>query len=368
MAWIQERKDKNGKIKYTALIRIKGFPPMSATFDRKTDAKIWVQENESKMKVGKHIKGCEAKKHTLGELIDKYISEELPKRKTNQGSFKAQLLWWKNKIGAYTLNLITPCLLAKYRDVLASEPNSRATKSLNEKKSNATVNRYIACLSIVLTKAYKELEWIDENPMLKVDKLKEPKGRTRFLSKEEQQALLQACQQSKSPLLYLLVVLALSTGARHGELINITWNNVVFKNASGQVSLRLMNTKNGEHRTITIDGLGYELLKQHSKIRKINSKFVFARPDGQKPYDLRKQWEHALEVANIKDFRFHDLRHTTASNLAMNGASLRDIAEITGHKTMQMVQRYSHLTEKYSTRVLSDLNNKQFDDMDLGQG
>ena len=361
MAWIQERIKKNGKKSYTALIRIKGYPPMSATFSRKTDAMIWAGENESKMHIGKHIKGYEAQKHTLNELIDKYIKDELPKRKTNQKSFYAQLMWWNNKIGAYTLNLITPNLLSKYRDILANEPNVRATKNLF-KKSNATVNRYMACLSIVLTKAYKEWEWIDENPMLKVEKLKENKGRTRFLSKDEQEALLNACKDSKSPLLYLLVVLALATGARHGELSNLTWDNVKF-NQNSTVTLYLMDTKNGENRTVTIDNLGYELLKQHAKIRKINSKFVFARPDGKKPYDLRKQWEQALKKANISNFRFHDLRHTTASNLAMNGASLRDIAEILGHKTMQMTQRYSHLTEKYSTKVLSDLNSKQFSKM-----
>ena len=75
---------------------------------------------------------------------------------------------------------------------------------------------------------------------------------------------------------------------------------------------------------------------------------------------MRKQWQKALKIAGINDFRFHDLRHTTASNLAMNGAGLRDIAEILGHKTLQMVQRYSHLTKKYSTRILRELNEKQF--------
>ena len=93
MAWIQERKDKNGKIKYTALIRIKGYPTLSATFERKTDAKTWVQENESKMKLGKQLQTPESKKHTLNDLIERYETNELPKRKSDIEKFKMHLQW-----------------------------------------------------------------------------------------------------------------------------------------------------------------------------------------------------------------------------------------------------------------------------------
>lgn len=359
MANIQERIKKDGTKTYTVRIRIKGYPEQVETFGRKTDARLWANKVETDLKRGKKLKDAEAKRHTLAELINKYIEEKLPERKTNQASFKSQLEWWKSHLGAYLLKDITPSLLSYYKNILMKEPNGRATKT-NVVKSGATVNRYMAALSIVLTKAYREWEWIEENPMLKVDKCKETRGRTRFLSKEEQENLLNACKESSTPLLYLLVVLALATGARQGELLNLKWENVRFNDKEKQVTLLLMDTKNKEHRGVTIDNLPYELLKEHSKIRKLNSNFIFARKDGQKPYDLRTQWENALKRAGITDFRFHDLRHTTASNLAMNGASLRDIAEVLGHKTLQMTKRYSHLTEKYSTKILSNLNSKQF--------
>ena len=359
MAWIQKREKKNGKPTYTALIRVKGYPTMSATFDRLTDAKIWANEKETAMKKGKHIKDAEAKKHTLAELIDRYIEFELPKRKSDHRKYEMHLLWWKEKIGAYLLSEITPSLISKYKDVLSKEPSPKATKS-HLLRSGATVNRYMASLSIVLSKAYKEWEWIEENPMLKVSKNKETRGRTRHLDQDEQSRLLQACLQCSNPLIYMLVVLALSTGARYGELLNLKWENIKFEDKTKEVKLCFMHTKNGEIRTVTVNALAYELLKEHSKVRKINTKYVFARPDGKKPTDLRFQWEKALEMADIKDFRFHDLRHTTASNLAMNGAGLRDLAEILGHKTLQMVQRYSHLTEQYSTKILRELNEKQF--------
>lgn len=378
MATIRERKKKNGKTTYTVEVRIKGYERETMTFDNITHARNWAQAIESDMKRGKYKSEAQAKRHTLKELIDKYIEEKLPERKKEyKAEFEMQLNWWKSKIGAYLLSEITPSLLSKYKNILSKEVDSRTKPDKKKKydnknseneetkkpklKSKATVNRYMACLSIVLTKAVKEWEWLDTNPMLRVEKYKEPKGRTRFLSKEEQTNLLNACKNSGNNLIYILVVLALSTGARYGELLNLKWENVKINDSTRTVTIYLMNTKNGDNRTVFAYGLGYELLKTHSKIRKINSKYIFARADGKKPYDLRKQWEKALKTSNIENFRFHDLRHTTASNLAMNGASLRDIAEILGHRTLQMVKRYSHLTTQYTEKVLKELNEKQFE-------
>ena len=108
MATIQERVRKNGKKAYTATIRLKGASPISATFDRLTDAREWVQQNEPKIKRGKHLKEFEAKKHTLAEMIERYVEYELPKRRSDHQKFKMQLNWWKDKIGAFLLSDVTP--------------------------------------------------------------------------------------------------------------------------------------------------------------------------------------------------------------------------------------------------------------------
>lgn len=361
MAWIQKRKKKNGKITYTAAIRIKGYPTMSATFDNITLAKEWVAENEIPMKRGKKIKDAEARKHTLSELIDRYVKYELPDRKSDKQKFEMQLNWWKDKIGAYLLSDITPSLLAEYRDKLLKEPSPKFKLSdegekIELKRSYATVNRYMAALSIVLTKATKEWEWIEENPMFKVSKKKESRGRIRFLSDEERQALLNACEQASNPYIYLLVVIALSTGARFSEILNLKWKNVDFNRRM----FYFMDTKNGENRAVPISSKAYDLLKEYDKVRKINSNYIFARTDGKKPMDLRWQWEEAVKKAKLDNFKFHDLRHTAASYLAMNGASLLEIAEILGHKTLAMVKRYSHLTKKHTAEILERMNEKQF--------
>lgn len=361
MATFQKRKNGN----YTACIRIKGYKMLSATFDRLTDARIWANGIETDMRTGKYIDVSETIKHTLGDLIDRYIKYKLPQRRAiSQKYFKTQLLWWKSQIGDLLLKEVTPNVIAEQRDILIKQPNMHSTKQ-NLARKGATVNSYLATLSIVLGKAVTEWGWLNENPILKVDKCKENNARTRFLDADEQARLLQACKQCSNPILYIIVVLALSTGARQGEIMNLQWNNLKFNDAGKEVTLYFMNTKNGDNRSVTISGLAYKLLKEWqettttNKVRKIKN-YVFPNPTGEKPYYIRRLWENALRDAKITDFRFHDLRHTTASNLAMNGASLRDIGEILGHKTPAMTQRYSHLTEKYTTKVLKELNDKQF--------
>ncbi len=122
----------------------------------------------------------------------------------------------------------------------------------------------------------------------------------------------------------------------------------------------LIDTKNGEDRGVPITSVVYNELKEYSKNRKPDSEFLFARPDGKKPLFMMKGFRNALKKCNITDFRFHDLRHTAASFLAMDGASLLEIAETLGHKTLSMVQRYSHLTKKHTKTLLEKMNKKQF--------
>jgi integrase len=188
--------------------------------------------------------------------------------------------------------------------------------------------------------------------MRKVSKPKEPRGRVRFLSEDERQRLLDACKASRNPYLYLVVVLALSTGARKMEILNLTWQNVDLQRGA----ITLHDTKNGERRVLPLAGPALELMHQHSKVRRIDTPLVFPRSDGRKPLDIRSSWETTLKQADSTDFHFHDLRHSCASYLAMNGASLAEIAEVLGHKTLSMVKRYAHLSEAHTARVVARMN------------
>lgn len=110
-------------------------------------------------------------------------------------------------------------------------------------------------------------------------------------------------------------------------------------------------------------GLALTLLREHARIRRIDSNFVFSGEKGSRsgaPWNPDNRWYKALKAAQISNFRLHDLRHSTASYLTMNGASLLEIAEVLGHKTLQMVKRYAHLTESHTANVVERMNEKIF--------
>jgi integrase len=350
MATITPRKRKNGQTHYRAEIRLRGYPPQSATFERKTDARKWVAQTESAIRQGRHFKTVEASKHTLTELIDRYKRDVLPGKGPWQEHQAACLEWWKRELGTYRLSDVTPILLAEYRDRLLHTPTRQKTE-----RSHASVNRYLASLSHPCSVAVTEWGWLDDNPLRKVRHLTEPRGRVRFLSDDEREHLLAACKSSGSPCLYTVVVLALSTGARKNEILSLTWKDVDL--TRGVITLE--HTKNGERRALPLTG---HALAQLSVLpRRIDSSLVFpARHDLKRPADVRTAFKHALEAAEIKDFRFHDLRHSAASYLAMNGATLTEIADVLGHRTLQMVKRYAHLSEQHTARVVAAMNEKIF--------
>ena len=345
MANIRERKNAKGETRYQAQVRLKGRPPETVTFNRKTDAKKWVQSIESAIHEGRHFKTTEAKKRSLGELIDRYIQDVLPTKPKSAAKQAPQLKWWKSEIGYCTLADITPALIAEARN------------KLHKGRKPATVVRYMAALSHAFTIAVNEWGWLDDNPMRKVSRPKEPRGVVRFLSEEERVDILEACKASSCPHLYPVVVLALSTGMRQGEIINLTWNNVDLKR--GYIILE--ETKNGERRSVPLVGFALEQIKVLNKVRRIDTPLLF--PSTVKPLvpiDIRTPWQKALKASGVNTFRFHDLRHTAASYLAMNGASLAEIADILGHKTLQMVKRYAHLSEQHTSKVLESMNQKLF--------
>jgi len=352
MARIKERLATDGTKRYTAEVRLKGYPPQTATFKRKTDANKWIQDTESAIREGRHFKTVEAKKHTFADLVDRYIKDVLPTKPKQAVRQKMQLEWWKEKMGVYVLADITPALIVQCRDELASGTTYRHTQ-----RSPATVVRYMAALSHAFSIAVTEWQWIDDSPVRKVKKPSEPRGRVRFLDDDERARFLQACKESTHEWLYLCVILALSTGMRHGELMGLKWQDVYPKDGY----LILHETKNGERRRVPISGHGLELLRAHAKVRRIDSPLVFPSDrNPQKPIDLRWHFEKAIEAAAIEDFKWHDLRHCTASYLAMNGASLAEIAEILGHKTLAMVKRYAHLSDGHVSNVVASMNAKIF--------
>lgn len=195
--------------------------------------------------------------------------------------------------------------------------------------------------------------------MIKVKKPSLPQGRDRFLDEDEREKLLQVCQESQCAYLYPIVIIAISTGARRGEILNLRWRDVDLERGLA----RLVKTKNNEKRAIPLTHLALEIIQKLYRMENPSkTDFLFPRADGKKPVEITKHWKKALIEAEIEDFRFHDLRHTAASYLAMNGATLAEIAEVLGHKTLQMVKRYAHLSDQHTASVVERMNRKIFSD------
>ncbi|SCY38198.1 site-specific integrase [Nitrosospira sp. Nsp13] len=355
MAAIQKRIGRDGDVSYRVQIRLKGHRPETASFQRLTDAKEWAAKTETAIRAGRHF--GQSKRRTFNDLADEY--------QVHAKNIKC-LDHWRKVFGNDLLDKITPSRINKERDRLLSETTTRfVTAATGDPKLDAkrkrslrtgsTVNRYLAALSSCLSYGVKT-EWIERNPCERVTKPKEGEGRVRFLTDEERPRLLAACRPH--PDLYLAVVLALTTGARQAELMTLRWHQIDFKR---QV-ITLDKTKNGDKRALALVGEAFALLQERGKLRNLKDDRIFPPTKYAKKaqyLDLRAQWEAVLKVADLKDFHWHDLRHTAASYLAMSGVSLVEIAKVLGHRTMQMVARYSHLSdghivatgEKLATRL-----------------
>ncbi len=360
MASIQKRTATDGGVSYRVQVRLKGHPTETASFDRLTDARKWSQQTEAAIREGRHFKTSEAKKHTMAQTIDRYSREVLALR-PNPVNQKIYLKYWKATLGDYRLSDITPAIVVEHRNALLGLENKYGRKI-----GVATANRYSQALGHVFTVAMKEWGWINQNPLSNIAKYKEPRGRVRFLSDKERADLLQACKASDNPYLHKIVVMALSTGARKMEILNLKWQDINFENSQ----IVLHETKNGERRVLPLQGYALDLIRELSKIRVLGCDFVFPskkvirnKASGAFIYqsiDIRTAWENVLIRAEIENFRFHDLRHSAASYLAMNGASLAEIAEVLGHKTLSMVKRYAHLSEAHTHSVVTSMNERIF--------
>jgi len=352
VATIQTRKTEGGT-RYRVQVRLRGHPPVSASFERRTDARKWAQQTESAIQEGRYFPTHEAKRRTLTDLVDRQLEAIKSKRPHDYERQRLLLGWWKKKLGDYTLDQCTPALIAEHRDRLLRE--NIGTKETPRHRSPATANRFLSALSKAFSDAVREWHWLHENPLRRVAKEQESPGRVRYLSDEEREALLTACKKSELPELYLIVLFALTTGMRRGELLGLKWPDVDLERRV----LSLTKTKNRDRRSAPIVPEVADLLREHGKVRRLDNDMVFPSP-GKKPVWFDPAWYAALDAAKVENFRFHDLRHTAASYLAMSGATTPEIAAVLGHRTLQMVKRYAHLSDQHTSAVIERMTKKYF--------
>jgi integrase len=327
MASIQKVVNKKG-VSYRVYIRRKGLPNISKTFLSKKQASLFALKLEDSSQNHQAY----SSKLSFNELVESYLSNAyLGTRPQMQ---RSRLKHWLGILGDKSII-----------DINRSDVEA-GLRSLPEGLSNTTINKYKKLVSVVFNYGIRELGLLD-NPTRYIRSLPEKKGRTRYLSDNERERLFEACRDSKWDKLYLLVLMAITTGARRGELLSLRWNNLDIDKQTAYV----MTSKNGEPKVLP---LTQSVIKELQKFSLIDNSLIFAseiKPD--KPYFFYKTWKRAVEESELINFRFHDLRHTTASYLAQNGATLLEIADVLGHKQIEVTKRYAHLCIEHKSSLIN---------------
>ena len=352
MATIEKRTSATGDTSYRAKVRLRGEAPRSRTFKRLTDAKAWAAKVESDLGHGVYVATTADRRRTFADLIDKYSSDYVPVKRQNRDSAGQAVLlaWWRDQYGHVTLDRLRPEVFAEARGRLAMRRNRNG-----EPVSGATINRYLAASSAVCKWAWKELGWLPANPLLSVTKLEEGGGVVRFLSDDERGRLLSACRESGDPNIHCAVILALATGLRYSNVRFLRWDDV----DRNEWTLTIRETKNGDSRRVPVVGAAQRALQAQFDADPTQAGWVFKGTKESAPADCNgKIWRTVRAAAGLPDFRFHDLRHTTASYLTQGGAGLAQVAEAMGHRTLVMARRYSHQNPEHVRATLATIAGK----------
>ncbi len=303
---------------------------------------------------------------TVRELIERYMAQYAGRDSTRGQRLSA----WLVMIGDFTLEQVDSDLMHAGRAELQTKPplvfmgldhegqQIFKTKGRAKVKSTATLNRYMVAIAAVFTWAIEQRltpkGWV--HPCRGIKRLPENDGRVRFLDSDERTRLFDACKASQYPRLYAMALMAMKTGARRGELLALTWRDVDLDAGIA----RLAKTKNGDRRTLVLLPDVVEALRPFKSSDPARFVFGSVRSKYQVPTSVDSAWRDAMQRAKIKNFKFHDLRHCCASYMAQAGVPLNVIAEVLGHRKLDMTRRYAHLTtQTKASAMLSALGEIQ---------
>lgn len=266
--------------------------------------------------------------HTFSEMMDRYMKEHSKVKKRSTTRDEASLKHLLPFFGALTLKEVAPSNISQYK-----------SQRLAAEAAAGTLNRELALMKHAFTLAIREWTWAKENPVKMISMEKEAPHKDRWLTDAEEKRLLAACPEW----LREIVVFAVDTGCRRGEILALSWKRLDL--AKGVVTI--FGKKTGEWRGVPLTRRLWDLLvlKQASqKVRSLQDNLVFSNPAGQTVniHELRWAFETALDEAGISNFRFHDLRHSFATRLAQNGVDLFTIQKLLGHKSFATTERYAH--------------------------
>lgn len=282
---------------------------------------------------------------TLGAVVERYL-----KFKADHG--KRSLHEDKRILEKQILPAFGSGLLLRQ---LSAERIAGYEEQRIQKVSTWTVRNELTVLRHLLRLAHRKWNYLDRVPDIEL--LKAPRGRTRFLDQGEIHRLFEACTHSKNKHLPAIVMLAIHTGMRKSEIMGLKWERISLdKDLGFSARVTLYDTKNGEPRGVPLntDAIAALIALEPNPDKRNGS--VFKRANGEDWGQIRTAFEKAVERAGIADFRFHDLRHTAASHLAMRGRPMKEIQEVLGHKSFSMTLRYAHLSPTHLRTAVESLN------------
>lgn len=327
---------------WEARVRRNGWPALSRSFNSKTDARAWATVIESEIERGVFLDRTEAEKNTLGDLLQRYLTEVSSQKKGRDSERYRLISLQRDPIAKFKVAGLSGKLMAEWRD-----------KRLQQ-VSGSTTNRDLNLISHVINVARKEWGMHVDNPISMIRRPSENRARNRRLAAGEEEKLLAELEQStrsergtfeeggsRNPWIQPLVILALETAMRRGELLALRWPDVFLADRY----VRLHDTKNGEPRDVPLSTRAHGVLA--GLPRHISGRVFPVTPDA-----VKKAFTRAVERAGLGDFHFHDLRHEATSRIAEKLDNVLELSAVTGHKTLTMLKRYYHPRAKDLARKL----------------
>jgi integrase len=318
VATIRKRKGQ-----WQVQVRRRGFDPVSKTFQTRQDASGWAREIEGEMDRSVYIPRRAAESITVKTLTDRYLQEVAPQKRSHR-AMRYDLLALGRHFRHRTLATLTATDVASFRD-----------GRLASGCAGATVRKQLNVLARVIDTAGRE--WgihAPTNPARIVSRPSAAPGRSRRISSDEERALLDACRASRATNLDAIVILAVETAMRLGELLGLRWTDVNLERRTAHLG----TTKNGEARSVPLSNRAVEVLMT---LQPESAGKVF--PNWKDTLSFEHAWHRAVLRSGLEDLRFHDLRHEATTRLFERGLNPMQVAAITGHKTLQMLKRYTHL-------------------------
>lgn len=332
---------------WKALVRKNGWPTNIKAFRTKRDAEDWARRTEDEMVRGVHIVRATAERMTMEAALKRYTAEVTPtKRPSSQEAEQRRAAILTKHLGKYSLAALTSEIIAQFRDERLAGTDRKDDNGNPMPRANNTVRLELALLGHLFTIAIKE--WrvgLPANPVLNIRRPAPGPGRNRRLTAEEEKRLFKAVDQHSNPMLRLIVRIALETGMRASEIVTLRRMQVDTKRRI----VRLLETKNTSPRTVPLSAKATALFREalDHPVRLIDTDLIFfgepGRDGKRHPYQFNPAWLAVKKSAGLKDVHFHDLRHEAVSRFVEAGFSDQEVSAISGHKSMQMLKRYTHL-------------------------